>query len=416
MWIFLRGHRVYPTLLAVALSSVLVISMFSVSEALKRSVEERYSESEEDVLITTRHLHNGIVGAHKISQELEREENISIATPVAISIATAHISGDSIPLIGVGVIPGGIERFMDNKRTLYLSGQRLVIEDSFSVKGDPHYEGNYTGEWTGEILLDSVLKERYGLERGSTVSISGPGGSRNFTVTGFFSTSLTGGGVVSYYVKGAFLMHLSELQDIMDLARDKKGNVVDRCWGILVKVNEGIASNPTLFKKYVEELKMRYPLYKVLTPEERFERVDEQYSMVRIFSFSISFISASSGILFLLGIMYINIQQLGQHLRILKAIGVSNLDIFLEVYFSSLAILTASFLLSILISYFVVGYINDYFVSSTGIEVLYAVLNSVVVLKSFAFFVGFGSALSILPAVKAMRTRLAGVRDPLKRW
>jgi len=114
--------------------------------------------------------------------------------------------------------------------------------------------------------------------------------------------------------------------------------------------------------------------------------------------------------------MYINVQQKGQLLRVLKAIGASNRDIFLEVYLSSLLILFVSFLSAILVSYFVAGYINDYFVSSTGIDVSYAILNTSVALKAFLIFAGLGAVLNLCPTFKAVRIKLEGVRAPPERW
>ncbi|HDD59498.1 MAG TPA: ABC transporter permease [Euryarchaeota archaeon] len=416
-WLFLKGRRVVATSVAVMLSAVLVLSMLSVSEALEKSAEERERASSEDILLTTTYLSNGIPGGHALSEEISSDSNVTVATPISLAIASALVGGEDLPLVGVGVIPGEIEKFMGEDGVLFISGQKMEISDFFEEKGDPYFAGGYKGRWTGEILLDEVLKGKYGLRKGSRIELSGPGGRMNFTVSGFFSTTLTGGGVVSYYVKGAFMVHLSELQALSGLALSPdNGTVVDRCWGILIKVSEKLREDNEAFESFASSLKARYPLYKVITLQERFKRLDEQYNLVKVYSFSISFISASVGLLFLLAIMYINVQQKGQLLRVLKAIGASNRDIFLEVYLSSLLILFVSFLSAILVSYFVAGYINDYFVSSTGIDVSYAILNTSVALKAFLIFAGLGAVLNLCPTFKAVRIKLEGVRAPPERW
>ncbi|WP_225317633.1 MULTISPECIES: ABC transporter permease [Haloferax] len=165
-------------------------------------------------------------GVHAVTDQLNADDRIDYSTPVLIRVLKlSNPQTDTNEYILVaGVVPDS------NSRSI------LGLPTGSLEPGDPHYaNGQYTGPWTGEVVLSAGAAELLGAEQGTQLfPKSGSGIDKSFTVADVAESEYTTGvGEVP-----VALVHLSEAQA---LSGATNGDQADQ---ILVSTdNAGVASD-----------------------------------------------------------------------------------------------------------------------------------------------------------------------------
>jgi putative ABC transport system permease protein len=424
--------RTLMCVVAVAISTALLVSLLSVAEGIWQNASKSIISSREDMIIMPPEPEGGgelgaISNGHKIADEIREDiTNISEVSPMFGGLlkiekygkANGGTSTDSgqtnsdddfeVPkypiVISMGIIPECFKKFLVDGTTYNLDIIELKFTDWFPTAGDPHYQNNFTGPWTKEVLVDDRLANKYQLKLGSKINLS-KNTPVTYTVAGIFKTNLEEEFFSNDYfeLEGIVILHLSEYQSMADEDIIKIGNrtiVVDNVRTIGIMLNPDRPSEFTIDKIAVE-LQERYPLLEVLTKEEQLEQLEEQNAMTRVFYTAISLVSIIIGLLFVACIMLISVYERINEIGMLRAIGISRFTIFRWVMLESLLLITIGILIGFLPGYFGSELLGDYISSDIGIEEDLTAFSPELVMWSFIGMVSLGSIMSLIPAIRA---------------
>jgi putative ABC transport system permease protein len=424
--LFRRWLRNLLTVVAIAISFSMLISMASVSLGIHESSLERISNPPRDLVISSLGLDPSINNAHEQVGRLESDrQNISDAMPLLTVLGrlgipenderenvTWNISdpreieiAERVNIGAVGLIPYTTDDFRDKEGRLSVRSDVLEMENWFSSGGDPFYSSGYTGGWTGEMILDEVFMHRYGVEKGDLLYFLDNSGlpRSSFKIIGSVKTSLLGGGISSNILGGIAVFRLGELQYATGYHHidTPQGPLEDLCTLIYVKLAKGVEGSDT--QKAVEnKLQERYPGLMVTTEEVRLYRLEEEALILEVFSFSVGVSTLFIGLLFLSSIMLIDVDERKGELAIMKAIGISKRTIFLQV-------LTDSFILSGLGAVFgvilgIMGsrYVDLYLRNLYGVNVIFSYTTPSLILLMLIFLGVNVVIFSIVPAYRGM--------------
>ena len=307
---FRRKGRTAMTMLAIIISMALLVSMLSIAEGLLNNAISGIEDSKRDIIVTGEGVH-GIINGHEIINSLKAQENISAASSIlgtdpleALTLnyidPNSNEEGESSAL-GIGLIPDDEEHFLGDESERRLRDLFEVrFNDWFNVGGDPHYENNYNGPWTYEILIDETFANRHNLSIGDEITIKGH--PNPFHINGTFTTVLSDEGAIGYLDIGIVMMHLSELQSIMGF---EENDLISSVSISLEDERKDVASARAVAKN----IKARYPFYNVLTKEDRLDSVSEQLVLARLFYTAIGSVSMIIGLLFVACIKIMSVYE-----------------------------------------------------------------------------------------------------------
>jgi len=411
--LFRRKVRTAITILAVAVSMSLLISMMSIAEGMMNYTENEVKKSKEDMTITSG---GRIQEGHKLVDELVDMKEIESASAqltdvLQISYYKTDEKGKSYYVnttaIGVGVVPKDAFRYIPEDQLKYFPKYGI---GGFSIGDDPHYENNYTGPWTGEIIIMGYADKnsRFYIPNGSVINVSGTQGGKTyqFRVVGHFSTSISGGAIGSIF--GA-VMHLSEMQEILGLGvqRNESGiKVIDAIDRVSVSLTKEVKEDMGLLKNFRKDLQKKYPHYSITTKMDRLEAMKERQTMVRGFYLAIASISMVIGLLFVACVMIMVVFERTNEIGMMRAIGISKKTIFVMILVESLLLVVIGAVLGILPGYFGAIYLSDYFTSRVGIDVEFITFSPEVVMRSLSATILIGTFVSLYPAFLATRVNI----------
>jgi ABC-type lipoprotein release transport system permease subunit len=225
---FRRKGRTIMTMMAVAISMALLVSMLSIAEGILENAVSNIEGSKRDIIITGEGIH-GIVNGHDLADTLLEDENVSASSAMLgtdwsellvlnFTDPNSQIQ-DTRAAIGVGLIPDHEQAFLGDEGERRLRDLfEIQFNDWLGVGGDPHYQNGYTGPWTYEILIDENFAKKHNLSIGDELFINDH--PNKFHINGTFSTILSGEGVFEGIDIGVVVMHLSELQTLLGLEED----------------------------------------------------------------------------------------------------------------------------------------------------------------------------------------------------
>ena len=396
------------TILAVMISTSLLISILSISEGMREHHRGTIETGEQDIVITAMGLRGGIRGGRTISNILESDtENISTAAPVLISSLGLNYQDKRYPVVAIGVIPEKIEKFLSKDRGINLYGLEMEFNDWFEIPGDPHYEQGYQGIYTGEILDSANLLQATGARKGNTLSFGLSGSpDRNLTVAGGFDSPLTGEGLFGMIVQGIIVMHLSELQSLVGsgIVPDT-GEVDDRVSSIVISVTDHKKSASDV-ESITLSLQEVYPLFAILTRNDRMASMEQQSDIADIFYTSAGSVSLVIGLLFVACIMVISVYERQKEIGILRAIGISKRTIFKKIFSESLILIVVGAALGIIPGYFGAELVGDFMTGKYGLEMEMTSFTPMLVTRCVLYVIIVGSLFSLYPAFKASRLRV----------
>jgi ABC-type antimicrobial peptide transport system permease subunit len=406
---------------AIAISTALLVSLLSVAEGIWQNASYSILSSHEDIIIRPNLPPGGglpvINNGHRLANELKLDTtNISEVSPTSLwwlEINPTQPTDKSIippksgVVISLGIIPERFKKFFTGDNSYNLDIIELKFNDWFETPGDPHYQNNFTGPWTNEILVDNHLAKTYGLQKGSKVNLSIATEPTTFTVSGIFETNLMGG----YYedwVDGIVILHLSELQSLLGHDKVEIGNqtvITDSIETMAISLNPNRPEDSEP-KDVAFGIQERYPLLEVLTKEEQLERLEEQNAMSNVFYTAISLVAVIIGLLFVACIMLISVYERINEIGMLRAIGISKMTIFKWVMLESLLLIILGVLIGFLPGYFGSKLLGDYLSNSIGISQELTAFSPGLILGAFISMVILGTIVSLIPALRASQMRV----------
>jgi len=404
---FRRKGRTAMTLIAVATSMALLISMQSVADGLIGNARANIDKSKVDIAIGVSEGH-GIENGHQLLDELMAEDEVRYAGIYLTEFISFKVPGTDAQRWAVteGVIPDATSPILHPD-----DAKRFPKYDHFGFKegGDPHYENDFTGSWTYEVLIDKNMAKSFGLDRGDEVQVSrtASGPYVTFNVSGIFDSELTGSGFGADFF--FMVMHLSELQTLAGLdimVEDNTTRVIDRIDSVSLALTMEIRTSKKKVDDYKDELEERYPFYNVITKSDRLEMMEQSMTIVNGFFLAIGSVSMMIGLLFVACIMFMSVIERTNEIGMLRAIGISRRTVFLQILSESVLIVFLGAMLGILPGY--VGSIlaSAYIKSTVGTTDTFVIFNLVTVAKLVIMVIVIGGLISVAPAVRAMRLNI----------
>ena len=407
-----RQRRVVLTVLGVALSIALTVTMLSIGEGLRGSTDELVKETEVDLFIVPR-------GSDYIFFTADFPEGTELVSQVredlgadALTVLPRYTpkrelyvrpTGDAnvTPLgaRGNGIVPALVGE---------IGGLRVARGSYFSVQDDPfsqdpaYLSGNYTREalsnFTGEVVLNRALADELGLRPGDTVQVSASRGFEdNVTavVRGVYIADFEGTEYRSFHI------HLSELQYMLKRFDDPVSE-------ILVDLRPGASAEG--WKERLEKDYGYSPLVTVNTDRDIYARLDTLYETFEGFATLIALITIVVALLFIATVMIISVKERTREIGALRAIGFSRLSIFRLVLQEGFIISVAGFLLGLGFG-FVDAWVLDEYLKRTitgipaGIHV--TEITGWVIVEVTLVGMVIGAVAGLLPAYWATRVNIA---------
>jgi putative ABC transport system permease protein len=293
---------------------------------------------------------------------------------------------------------------MSDENELFIRSDLLRFNGWFEHGGDPFYNSDYQDNWTGELLLDETILEKYDINIGEKIcQIDGSGMiSALYHIAGSIETSLVGSGLSSELVGGLVMVHLGELQQATGNheVQTPEGERRDLATALYIDIEQDKRSS-ALQKELSLRLEKRFPGLEVTTKENRLYRIDEEVLILEVFAVSVAASSISIGILFLSSIMIIDVEDRRTDISIMRAIGISRRTIFLQTVRDSLVLSCIAGVLGLLPGWLGASFLNTYLRDLYGVNIEFASFEPLVVIGSFIYLFILVSIFSLVPAIRA---------------
>jgi ABC-type antimicrobial peptide transport system permease subunit len=407
-----RQRRVILTVVGVALSIALTVTMLSIGEGLKRSTDALVEDTEVDLFIVpkgsdyiffTADFPKGTELADQVREDLGTDAKTVL--PRYIPKRELYLKRDDDPEkapVGAhanGVVPrqlGDIGGFHVEEGDYF-----QVVDDVFAQ--DPAFiSGDYTPEafanFTGEIVVNRALAMELGLGVGDVLVLSA---SRDFEEN---ATAVVRGVYVADFEGSefrTFQFHLSELQYMLKRFDDPVSE-------ILVDLREG--ADAEALKGRLESDYEYSPLVSVNTDRDIYQRLDTLYDTFEGFASLIALITIVVALLFIATVMIISVKERTREIGALRAIGFSRLSIFRLVLQEGFLISVAGFVLGLGFGFIDAWVLDEYLKRTiTGIPAGIHVteITGWVILEVTLVGLVIGAVAGLLPAYWATRVNIA---------
>jgi ABC-type antimicrobial peptide transport system permease subunit len=401
----LRRHkgRTVATAVAVASAMALLVSMLSISEGIIASVESSIRDSSADLLVGAPYDANFAAG-HAIAANLSSWPEIEFASPALrslVSVVSVGPGAATYSAVALGVVPGQFRQVLP-------AADQALVTGWFADEGDPFFANNYTGTFTGEVVLSTQLAESLGVGQNDTVNVTSDPGTPTipFRVVGTIPTQLSAEKVIQE-VRWAFF-HLAELQWISGAAFAKgepNGTVADEVNKIYVSLDPSARLEPDGAHRVQQAIEGAYPDFAgmVTTKSDRLARIQNEYAVGRIFYTAIGSVSLAIGLLFVACVVVISVSERTRDIGALRAIGISRRSIFIMILGESVVLVAFGAALGILPAYFGATALSGYVAATQGAAPTLVVFTPGLVGGAMARVLAFGALISLYPAWKATR-------------
>lgn len=419
-----RWGRNLLTILAIAISFAMLLSLTSIALGLDRESDARLRESPRDIVISSTGLTPSIENSHIRSEQIASDPNVSASMPLLTILGTLSFDVDtaqgapspdpdgmndgssiSTETMGVvGLIPDQAKGFMNDEMELFIRSDVLKFNGWFQESGDPFFLSNYTDGWTGEMIIDRTVMEESDLSIGDPVHYIGDDGNitASFLIVGTLETSLAGGGLTANIIGGIAVVHLSELQFASDnhYRETPEGPLIDLSTAIYVDLEKELLTSDQQ-RQVTNEMARDFQGLDVTNKESRLYRIEEEVLILEVFSISVAVSSLSIGVLFLSSIMIIDVEERRPGIAIMRSIGISRRTIFLQIMRDSLLLASLGSLLGIIPGYFGSMGIDAYLKDLYGLRVGFAQFDIALVIGSLAYVFVLVIVFSLAPAFRA---------------
>ncbi len=406
------------TVIGVALSIALTVTMFSIGEGLRTSTDTLVEETNVDLFVIPKgsnyilgksELSNGTALAEDIRTDLDADRRMRAETVLPRYIPKRELylrpaddpEADFVGARANGLIPSMLGDVSGFKVTD--GGYFNVLEDTF--KEDAHFvEANYTTEafesdkFTKEIVINEALAHELDVEPGQWVLLSA---NRTFRD----NVSVAVKGVYKAQFESSeyrtFHMHLAELQYMLQRWDDPVTE-------ILIILEDPSAADAV--KEYLENDREYSDRVTVSTADEIYADLAELYGIFEDFATLIAFITMVVALLFIVTVMVISVKERTREIGALRAIGFSRSSIFKMVLLEGFIIAAAGFIIGLFFG-FIDAWVLDEYIRRTvtgipaGIHV--TEITWVVVLQVTLLGMLIGAVAGLLPAYWATRVNIA---------
>jgi ABC-type antimicrobial peptide transport system permease subunit len=403
---FRRKGRTTMTVVAVAISMTLLVSMLSIAEGILYNAQVSIEESKRDIIVSSGGIH-GITDGHTMTDELKALENVSAASAVLITGGTELLSlnftdegsgeDKTRSALGIGIVPDDEFSFLgDETERQFRDIFEIKYNDWFEEGGDPHYDNNYTGEWTYEIILDGTFAQRHNLTQGTRLKINDH--PMDFKIVGTVTTILSEELLMDFDF-GIIIMHLSELQSLLNLTAN------DLISSVSVSL-EDEHKDVSAARDVAQSIKNKYPYYSVATKEDRLDSIEDELSLAQLLYTAIGSVSMVIGLLFVACIMIMSVFERTNEFGMMRAIGISKKTIFVQTLLESMVLVLIGAGAGIILGYFGSAAMGDWLRETSGLNREFTVFTPNLVISSIIIVIGFGSLISIYPAWQAARKKI----------
>jgi ABC-type antimicrobial peptide transport system permease subunit len=400
----LRRHRgrTASAAAAVATATALLVSMLSISNGIIDTVESSIRDSSADLLVGAAYDSNFGEG-HAIAANLTNWNEIEFATPVLrtlVSVSSGRPGSQNFTPVALGIIP-------DQFRKILPDGDGPLMDGWFDAPGDPHFGGNYTQPWVGDVVLSTQLSGDLGVAKGESITVRDSlGTQRSFRIVGTLATQLSPERIIQE-VRLAFF-RLSELQDLTGVAMDGAGanrTVSDEVNRIYISMDPAQRLVPDAARVLRDKVETAYPDFAglVSTKQDRLDRLQSEYAVARLFYTAIGFVSLLIGLLFVACVVVISVSERTRDIGALRAIGVSRRSIFSMILAESVVLVTAGTVVGLLPAYAASLVLGTFVASSQGVAPPVIMFSADLVGGAVARVVALGAAVSLYPAWRATR-------------
>jgi hypothetical protein len=407
-----RLTRVAFTILGVALSIALTVTMFSIGEGLRLSTDSLVAHTRVDLFV----IANGstyLLGKGELVDSTQLAGQIRTDLGAEADTVCPRFEPDRGMYLRRADAPGGppvsaypnglVPSLVGN-----LSGYRIVeggpfLETGDPFSGDPHFiEGNYTpaafAAFTNEVLVNEALAKKLGVGAGDTVLLSAHHNLSEPTtavVRGVYRADFESLDTQTFH------MHLSELQYMLKRFDDPASQ-------ILIDLAPGVSTDP--LKAFLTAGRPYSPLISVLTDRDLYGSLAGIYDTFQGFADLIAVITIVVAMLFISTVMIISVKERTREIGTLRAIGFSRDSIFTLVLTEGFIISAVGFALGMAFGFLDAWAVDTYIKATVmgipaGIHVTH--ITPVVILEVTLVGLLIGAVAGLIPAHWATRVEIA---------
>ncbi len=408
-----RTTRVVLTVLGVALSIALTVTMLSIGEGLRTSTDDLVQSTGVDLFIVPKgsdylFFNVDFIQGTNLTQDIADDlgSDADTVTPRftpsrQLYVRTADGNGDtrSLGAQGNGVIPdtlGDISGFSIVEGKYFTQGNDPFRDDPSFRAGiyDPAFFANFTGE----IVINKALADEMGLKTGDQLVLSS---SQSFmdsvilTVIGVYVADFEGTEFRSFHLS------LSELQYMLQRFDDPVTE-------ILVDLAEGVDTDDT--GERLENDFEYSPRLTVSTDRDIYNTLGNLFDTFEGFATLIALITIVVAVLFISTVMIISVKERTREIGALRAIGFSRSSIFKQVLIEGIIISLVGFALGLLMGFFDVWALDELLRRTlTGIPegIHVTEITGVVIMEVTLVALIIGAVAGLLPAYWATRIDIA---------
>ncbi len=289
----------------IALAVVATATLAGTGYGVIATGEERFESADRDLWITggpvqfapgtVGGVENSLYGAHEVSAEIERRDDVQTAVPMSFqTVYVGQNDSEFETLVGVGAPARG-------------GSVRITEGEQFSQR-DVHYaNGTYDGPMTHEVVIDERTASLLNVSVGDTLHIGGTiadARQHEFTVVGISPTFSRFLGTPTVVVQ------LSELQEITGTTGTDSASL------ITVALADG--ADPETVSA---ELEREYPEYEIRTNREQLQATLERQAVVLASGASLVGLAVIAGIALTINLLLGLVYQQRRELAALQALG-----------------------------------------------------------------------------------------------
>jgi len=402
-----RPTRTTLSVLGVAISIALTITMFSISEGIRASYITVLEDTGVDIYILPKggnlffgstYIENGTM----MAKSMIREEGVVAASPILKYELYATKSIDETSYISEVTVFGEIPNMRGNFKDITIVEGEYLPTFSDLFRRDLHYinsdytHGTESENFTHEIIINTLLAEVIQAKVNDTIYLSVSGAMSYptmFKICGISKPSF------DYPNTRTATMHLSELQYITQLPNDTISQIL-----IDLKNPKDSGKMKLLFEE-------KYNV-SAFVPDDYLKIVSKFTNVFEGFANMVIVITTAVALMFISTIMVISVREMQGEIGVLRAMGLSKLTVFKSILAESLLICMSGYFLGVLFG-FVGARVLNWYIKTTEeyipVDFQVTVITPNVIIYAALFALVMGCISGMIPAIWTTRLNITQV-------